>query len=219
MPRPTKALIEEREALAAQGLKRCASSGCGQVKPVEDFGKDRSKWDALAIRCRSCDCAKTLKHYAEHTVERCEYQRDYYRTRRAEDPLWQRLKFGAYRARKAGVLVDSFTSDDLREHWKSKGWNETQCSYCLAEVTGRDFHLDHDRPISEGGAHAVENIRPACSRCNTSKQNQKGQEYADRWAQAFADIAAEIVAAGDGDLVAEAERICREAVERGELTV
>jgi len=32
-----------------------------------------------------------------------------------------------------------------------------------------DIHWDHVQPLSKGGAHTVDNLRPACSPCNIRK--------------------------------------------------
>ncbi|BCN45255.1 HNH endonuclease [Prescottella equi] len=40
---------------------------------------------------------------------------------------------------------------------------------------------------ARGGGHTLDNIRPACSRCNLSKRSRDVQDFADEWAQRLAD--------------------------------
>lgn len=44
------------------------------------------------------------------------------------------------------------------------------CHLCLDEIDGlADLHFDHVIPLSKGGPHVAENIRPAHARCNLRK--------------------------------------------------
>jgi hypothetical protein len=45
------------------------------------------------------------------------------------------------------------------------GLSSEPCVYCGAPFQ----HADHFYPIARGGLHCVENIVPACQRCNNSK--------------------------------------------------
>ena len=42
-------------------MKRC--SECGEVRPVEEFSRDRSRHDGRMIRCRACDNARARRYY------------------------------------------------------------------------------------------------------------------------------------------------------------
>lgn len=47
------------------------------------------------------------------------------------------------------------------------------CVYCgrTAEQSGAHLHLDHLTPKAAGGSDAVENLRLACRRCNSARQD------------------------------------------------
>lgn len=68
-------------------------------------------------------------------------------------------------ARKAGL--------DCRytlEQWlASLAWFGNQCAYCGA--SDGSLQQDHVIPIAGGGAYVIENIVPACARCNGSKHD------------------------------------------------
>ena len=50
-----------------------------------------------------------------------------------------------------------------------------RCVYCWERPEQLD--MEHVIPISRGGAHAPENIVPACGFCNSSKRNQLVEEW------------------------------------------
>lgn len=52
--------------------------------------------------------------------------------------------------------------------WKSilMSWGE-RCVYC--GLTGIRLEVDHFRPLSRGGMHAIHNVVPACRSCNAKK--------------------------------------------------
>jgi hypothetical protein len=70
--------------------KLCAGRvGCGQLKPLGEFGRDAQRRDGLRPYCRPCDAARSRRYYREHTEtvrQYCErnrertrqYQRQYY---------------------------------------------------------------------------------------------------------------------------------------------
>ena len=44
------------------------------------------------------------------------------------------------------------------------------CMICGKQLKKDDFHVDHIRPISKGGAeYALENLRLSCGQCNLKK--------------------------------------------------
>ena len=44
-------------------------------------------------------------------------------------------------------------------------------SWCKNIVNVYDFHIGHDTPESKGGTLEINNLKPICSRCNTSMSN------------------------------------------------
>jgi len=49
----------------------------------------------------------------------------------------------------------------------------TVCWICRAPITGT-VSIDHVIPRSRGGSDDLDNLRPACLRCNTSRGNRMG---------------------------------------------
>lgn len=60
-------------------------------------------------------------------------------------------------------IVKPFTHDQLVARYGDG------CVYC----DGRFEEIDHVRPISRGGEHSIENVRPCCATCNRKKRNRE----------------------------------------------
>ena len=56
-----------------------------------------------------------------------------------------------------------------------------RCTYC-GRQSGR-LTRDHDVPLIRGGSHGIDNIRPACARCNSKKGRNTGDEFRARLAR------------------------------------
>lgn len=74
-----------------------------------------------------------------------------------------------HRCREFGLIpvVEPFTRDDVVSRYGDT------CYYC---ADGPFEHLDHHVPVAAGGAHTIENVRPACAPCNLRKRNSTDQE-------------------------------------------
>lgn len=72
------------------------------------------------------------------------------------------------RAAKNGSVVEYFSVQDILNMYSD------HCFYCIA---GAFEHLDHYIPLSKGGTHTLENVRPSCKKCNLSKNNK----LPERW--------------------------------------
>lgn len=85
---------------------------------------------------------------------------------REDNPEWHRNNQQKRRARQRGSTVTTFTPADLDARMSMFGYRCWMCG-------GPFEHVDHVKPLSKGGPHALANLRPACAPCNTSK--------GDRW--------------------------------------
>ena len=59
MGRPTKAVSAYNKSLFEQGLIKCFV--CNEIKPLDDFGNNHSKWHGKMTRCKSCNLIYTRK--------------------------------------------------------------------------------------------------------------------------------------------------------------
>lgn len=79
------------------------------------------------------------------------------------------LKAQKRRALKLAATVENFTAKDVR---KLIVKFDNQCVYCgvkFSKEGDTKLHLDHIKPLSKGGKHAINNLVPSCQKCNLSK--------------------------------------------------
>lgn len=67
--------------------------------------------------------------------------------------------------------VEDFTKADVIARYGDS------CVYC---ETGAFEHLDHATPVSKGGPHTIDNVRPSCAACNLAKNDQTEAEWTSR---------------------------------------
>lgn len=179
-PLRKKISTAEAERLRAQGLKRCP--GCDQVKPLEDFAKDKHRKDGRKSQCKACEAEyreanrerilEYNRQYREANREKwLEYFREYARQWRQENLDKHRAKEALRRARKRQAATEHFTPEDVKRIW---GENPV-CVYCQERPAE---HLDHFVPLALGGEHSLTNATwPACAPCNFRKQDKHPWEW------------------------------------------
>lgn len=93
------------------------------------------------------------------------------RTRRWKREHPDAVRLYGQRRRGATDKTDSFS----REEWLAvvASWQH-RCAYC-----GREAPLtaDHGLPLSRGGRNTIDNILPACGRCNSQKNTKTEDEF------------------------------------------
>ncbi|MEV2238793.1 HNH endonuclease signature motif containing protein [Micromonospora sp. NPDC049891] len=145
--------------------KRCTK--CGQAKPLEEFGKDRSKKGGRAYRCLACERER-------------DRQRDPVRNTTAARREEQWAKMATQRARSFDApAVEVVRRLDV---FQADGWI---CYICDDPVL-RDLDdylnplaatVDHAVALSQGGSHTMANCVTAHRRCNQSKSNLDVDDY------------------------------------------
>lgn len=71
------------------------------------------------------------------------------------------------RAAKSKGNFDYFSIEDIINVYGNK------CFYCDGDFE----HVDHFIPLSKGGDHSLENVRPSCAQCNLSKGSKLPYEF------------------------------------------
>ena len=80
-------------------------------------------------------------------------------------------------------MIGFHTSREWLDLLQSWGWRCFYCGNCIRirfRTIGRPEHeatKDHVVPISRGGVDYIENIVPACLRCNRIKAKMTGEEF------------------------------------------
>ena len=63
------------------------------------------------------------------------------------------------------------------DEWKTKLVEyDYRCAYCGDELLD-SISTDHTIPVSRGGSNNIDNIVPACRKCNSRKNNKTLEEY------------------------------------------
>ena len=115
--------------------------------------------------------AKNRLYYARHRDERLAHTAEYHR----EHPEVGLARWHNYRARKRAA-EGSFSSAD----WLALvAIYQGRCAYC--DEFG-PVEADHRTPLARGGSNRIENILPACRRCNARKHLLTEDEFRARLA-------------------------------------
>jgi 5-methylcytosine-specific restriction endonuclease McrA len=147
---------EKQRAYAREWLKRNPQKARDAVR----------RWNESHPEQRRA--AKRL-YYSRHREQHKAVMAAYHRTH----PEVRRAKGNAYRAR-ARATEGQFTSAEwlaLVERFQGR------CAY--REEVG-PLQVDHRTPLSRGGANSIDNILPACRRCNTEKGRLTEEEFRRR---------------------------------------
>lgn len=161
-------------------MKQCRR--CGEVKPLEAFGKNKSKKDGLHYYCREC-AAAYAKAYCEQNPARARAQRKaYYEANKercqAGRKAWGEANYETnlprrradQRARKAGLATAT-------PMWADR--DAIAAIYAeadrLTSETGIPHHVDHIIPLKGRGVcglHVPWNLRAIPAAENLSKSNR-----------------------------------------------
>ena len=180
------------------GMKTCFN--CAVEKSFDEFHKNKARKDGIETYCRDCNNAKfrakyannrekeiarTRKYHQEHlewskaTLRKWHVENRDYRLQKIKDRLSTDPEFVAYRrevqnrsererrARIANVTVEKIT----KENYKNILASYNNCCW-ICELPLNKVVWDHVHPVSKGGPHTVENLRPACSSCNVRKNSK-----------------------------------------------
>lgn len=138
------------------GQKRCVF--CGEYKKEEiEFPKNGVDADGNTVYRKDCKTCynirrKENKHKAKHS------------------------QFTAHQRQRGEISEDiNFTHQDWKDAVIFFGG---ECAYCgCTPRRGKVLTKDHIFPVGKGGKTHYANIVPACSRCNSSKQDEDIKEW------------------------------------------
>lgn len=136
--------------------KKC--SNCGELKPLNLFGKNKRTKDGLHYYCKECQNSKIKKYYK--TERGKETLKKYFQSEKGKEALKKQVKKkqeeGYYRFGKGAIAIlragatkrgisFNFTAEKLENWWLSK---EDICHYCNMPIEEfkylRDFILNYD---------------------------------------------------------------------------
>lgn len=171
---------------------------CGVPKDRSEYSRNKRKKDGLEYQCKTCSRARNKAQYDKDPAQKIAKTRQYHldhpewskhvqaewhqanadrrykaHVERGKDPDVRSARRAASRrsesrrrALKAGSTIAHLTKQDFDDILKDFG---SACWVCGVELNEDILHWDHYQPLSRGGSHTKENLRPACSMCNTRK--------------------------------------------------
>lgn len=173
------------------GLKWCPR--CQGFVPVVTFGVSRARKDGLTAYCRPCirvlvderdpdrSQRRQHNHRWSHTEHGLAYYREWKRQQKQRDPEGVRYRRKRWEQERRDVLRAGWARNGPIRRARLAGaptldFSDVECRARLAYFGHRCWicgdpadSLDHVKPLSKGGWHALANLRPACFSCNSRK--------------------------------------------------
>lgn len=134
------------------------------IRPKKKSGKCRECMTAYMKEYRKANPELMRQLAARFNLRHPDRRRAYYTSDHGR--LMSRLGASKTRARWYGLRVDTITPADWNAILDYFGY---RCAYCLV---GGPLQQDHIVPITKGGGTTIDNIVPACGRCNKKKGNR-----------------------------------------------
>ena len=156
------------------GTKFCPA--CGRIMFINDFHKNGN---TLRSFCKTCENKRSMSN-KEATGY---YKRPDVKAKRNEDSrLCKQAKYKFDEEYRAAEIIRCHKRRELTTEasmapleWLSIVEQfSSACAYCGSE---HNLTMDHIVPVSKGGRTTPDNVIPACSSCNSSKQAQDIVEW------------------------------------------
>lgn len=144
--------------------KRCGA--CGATKPLDAFYLSSGGSDGRASRCIECSRRIAREYAREHSeaaVQRAMRWAAENPERRKKNALAYARRFRRAHPERANIRKGRVDFAGLILEFGMV------CHICESPIDPPDLHFDHVIPLSRGGAHSIDNIRPAHAGCNLRK--------------------------------------------------
>ncbi len=149
---------------------------CGQWRSSNSFYPAKYSADGLAGHCKVCD-KERQKHSREmrrkpkipKDPETIRENRRKAKSRYKKSTKGKLANTKAQHRRRAAMLQAEFKRYTPSQILSRFAEFQNQCVYCGNDAT---LTIDHFFPITKFGADSLENIVPACAKCNSSKNNK-----------------------------------------------
>lgn len=160
-------------------MKTCLR--CKVSKPFESFGAWRYSKDGRQVWCRQC----RSKYQQEHRLTEKERARRWYQANKERHYL-DNKKWRAENPQKASIIKRNYKGrrratggNVTSQEWLDRlAEFNNHCAYC--NTLDSNLEMEHMVPLSRSGAHEIDNLVPACRRCNAEKHTQTLLEFISR---------------------------------------
>lgn len=82
-----------------------------------------------------------------------------------------KIRTNAEKTQRAAIVKEFRIEHILSKKRKLLNKTEGRCCYCGKDVTGLNFSIEHVCPKAVGGKNSIDNLMPACIKCNTTRNN------------------------------------------------
>ena len=154
---------------AAAAARSKAYNARPKRKPLEHEHGTNNAYGNLGCRCDLCVEGKRSRaraYYVNNKADVLARNKAYQKANPESIRAGLLVRKHRYRARLADNGGAVFTTAQLAERMEYFG---NKCHLRLAGCTGEFEHVDHVKPVAQGGGNFLSNLRPACAHCNQSK--------------------------------------------------
>lgn len=197
--------------MLALDSKTCTK--CGLPKAFSDFHKRTLSSDGLMSQCKDCVNSRIKANYDKDPAKKIAQTREYHlanpewskktqadwhqankelrhervKVRLATDAAFveyrRKIQANSERKRRALKAATEVAHITLEQYAEKLDLHNNMCWICDQAIT--DLQWDHVHPLAKGGAHVMDNLRPACSKCNGRKNDK--WPFTDEMKQAIAN--------------------------------
>ena len=187
----------EGSKLSVLEAKVCTK--CGLSKASSGFHKRSLSKDGLMAQCKECVNSRIKANYDKDPAKKIAKTREYHlanpewskeklaawhkknrevryarvKNRLANDPEFlsyrRKIQANSERKRRAVKVATQIEHITLEQYNKKLTAFNNLCWIC--EQTISKIEWDHVQPLSKGGVHTLENLRPSCDKCNGRKND------------------------------------------------
>jgi len=143
-------------ALIPEGMKTCRA--CGKEKPFSEYYR-RSTKNGFESECKECCNLRNIDWSRKNKLSRKEHRKKW----ESKNPLNRQQRNSTRRARRKRLTVGKIDFSMILQR------DNGHCYLCGKPIDPRDLHFDHVVPLSKGGEHSNDNLRPSHALCNMKK--------------------------------------------------
>ncbi|MFA7017831.1 MAG: HNH endonuclease signature motif containing protein [Sphaerochaetaceae bacterium] len=190
--------MEEKQGAQVK-MKRCnRGTQCltgNPLQPIINFSRRKISPDGHTYTCKTCEAASARESYArrkdkikkkpqtpEEREKRLEYHREHYRQNRERKLSYDKEYQATARGKKVMQKAHAKRRQALKEMREERDYTRNEiiardsidgvltCKICGKPIEKlADLHIDHIKPIVEGGRDVADNVRCTHSWCNLTR--------------------------------------------------
>lgn len=152
----------------------------GHWKPIQEFGKNKTRWDGLRGWCRECERLNRLEMYDKNDGA-------------AKVRRWVQTETG--RKSKSATMRKvwakrrgNYIKFDLQDEERIYDLCNHSCAYCKVPITFDELEFDHFIPVNSGGMTEPKNMLPSCYICNRGRGGKFDKEPHEWLTQKFGPV-------------------------------